>query len=106
MVRGYSDNQAAEMGFERAAYKFPTAPGKGTGTLVMKIWGNKCLICYFKMDDGEKLKLSVFREHEFDRFFQPEKCSLDMSEVKIGSVMEISYGITKNGTAKFLTAKV
>ena len=106
MVRGYSDHQAAALGFDRAAYKFPTVPGKGTCTLVMKIWGTKCLICYFVMDDGEKLKLSVFREHVFDRFFYPEKCSLDMSEVEIGSIMEISYGITKNGRAKFLTAKV
>ena len=106
MVRGYSEHQAEKMCFPRSQYQFPNAAGKGTGTLVMKIWGNKCLVCYFDMDDGENIKLAAFREHTHDRFFQPEKSELDLAGVEIGSVMEISYGITSTGRAKFLSAKV
>lgn len=106
MVRGYSEHQAEEMGFPRSQYQFPNTAGKGTGILVMKIWGNKCLVCYFDMDDGEKIKLAAFREHTHDRFFQPEKSELDLAGVEIGSVMEISYGITGTGRANFLSAKV
>jgi len=104
MVRGYSENQVREMGFPRADYSFPKEPGEGSGTLVMKMWGNKCLICYFDMDDGSKIKLSLFREHETDRHFFPENSEIDFTEVEIGSQMEIAYGITRTGKAKFLTA--
>ena len=106
MVKGYSENQVREMGFDRSQYRFPDTAGKGTGALTMKIWGNKCLLCYFDMDDGAKIKLTVFRERVHNRYFQPEKSELDLAEVEIGSFMEIAYGITRNGTAKFLTAKV
>jgi len=106
MVRGYSENQVKEMGFKRGEYKFPTVAGKGTATLAMKMWGNKCLLCYFDMDDGQKIKLTAFREHEHDRYFYPRNCDLDMAAVEIGSRMEVAYGITKTGTASFLNASI
>lgn len=106
MKRAYSRYQLKEMDFDVERYKFPTASGKGTGTLAMKQWGNKCLVCYFDMDDGEKIKLTVWREHVEDRYFRPEKSDLDISEVEIGSRMELSYGITRTGKAKFLDANL
>ena len=106
MVRGYSESKVVEMGFPRKDYKFPTVAGRGTGTLVMKMWSKKCLICYFELDDGEKIKLCAFREHEHDRFFFPNKSKTDMASVEIGSRMEIEYGITKTGNASFLDATV
>lgn len=105
MVRGYSKNQAREMGFPCDRYQFPTVAGKGTGVLAMKVWDNKCLICYFDMDDGEKIKLVALREHENDWSFRPNHFNKDMALVEIGSLMEISYKITKTGLSSLLNAK-
>ena len=50
----YTPAQARETGFDRNAYT-PAAEGVFTGTLVMKVYGDFCLRCYFETDDGQTL---------------------------------------------------
>ena len=106
MVRGYSRLQVQGMeNFNRSDYSFPKTPGRGTGILTMKEWGNsRCLICYFDMDDGEKLMLSVWQERDSSRSYKPKNCDLDLTTVEIGSRMEIGYELTKSGKSRFLYA--
>ncbi len=107
MNRAYSRNQLEEVGFDYRRYSFPKAPGRGTGTLVMKEWGKaKCLICYFDMDTGEKLALSVWWDSNPQRSYRPKQSDIDMSMVEIGTRMNICYELSSSGKSRFLEAKI
>lgn len=101
--RGYSRTQIDEMGFDVSEYEFPKGPGRATGTLVMKQWGNKCLICYFDLDTGDKLRLTVWWKGD-DRSYCPKGSDIDMSCVEIGTRMEIAYDVGESGLSLFLYA--
>lgn len=107
MNRGYSRSQMDDMAFDYEKYRFPNAPGKGTGTLAMKEWGKrKCLICYFDMDTGEKLAISVWWSSDGDRCYCPKRSDIDLSMVEIGTRMEIEYELTTSGKSRFLSANI
>ena len=101
-LRGYSKAQIDEAGFNDYGYGFPTAPGRATAMLVMKRWTRKGLVCYFDLDTGEKLMLTVWRGVECS--YRPRESDVDMSYVQIGTRMEIAYDVDRNGKSVFLYA--
>ena len=108
MTRGYSRNQVRDMGFDRKSYRFPKEPGKGTGMLTMKEWAHSqgCLLCFFELDEGEKLILSVWRQKDDARSYKPRNCDLVMTQVPIGSRMDLEYDLTPKGHSRFLYAEL
>lgn len=105
--RGYSKGQVRDMGFPMSDYDFPQGEGSFTGTLVMKRWNKQNgLICYFNTTDGYKYKLCVWFSHDAKRAYRPAKSEVDISYVEIGSVVKVTYGLTRNGKSKWLEAEV
>ncbi len=107
MNRAFTRKQLCGIGFEYGRYHYPTAPGRGTGNLVMKEWCKKrCLICYFDMDDGELLALCVWSSVDDSRSYRPSRSNLDLSEVELGTRMEIEYALSETGMSRFLDATI
>ncbi len=101
-LRGYSKGQADTTGFNDYGYDFPKGSGRGTATLVMKRWAHKGLVCYFDLDTGEKLMLTVWRGRGCS--YCPRESDVDMSFVEIGTRMEIAYDVDMRGKSVFLYA--
>ena len=73
----------------------------------MKRWNKQNgLICYFNTTDGYKYKLCVWFSHDEKRAYRPAKSEVDISYVEIGSVVKVTYGLTRNGKSKWLEAEV
>ena len=61
------------------------------------------MTCYFDLDTGEKLRLTVWWKGD-GRSYRPRNSDLDLSMTEIGTRMEIAYDVTESGRSLFLYA--
>lgn len=96
-----------DIGFPTNEYTFPEGEGSFMGKLVMKKWtDNKALLCYFDTQDSRKLKIQVYWKPELSKSYRPRNSSLDVSQIPIGTVVRVEYGLSKNGKTIWLTAEI
>jgi len=98
----YTPAQARETGFDRNAYT-PAAEGVFIGTLVMKVYGDFCLRCYFETDEGRKLKLTAWQNRRTGKY-GPRGSGIDFKDVPLNSKWENSVGVSRTGKAVWITA--
>jgi len=77
----YTPAQAREIGFDRNAY---TAADVGSfiGTLVMKVYGDFCLRCYFDAPNGRKVKVTAWQNRRTGRY-GPRGSELDFKDIPL-----------------------
>jgi len=92
----YTSTQAREIGFDRSEYT-PAAVGVFMGRLVMKVYGDFCIRCYFVTDGGEKLKLTAWQNRRTGRY-GPRGCETDFKDVPLQTVW--SNRVEKSKTGK------
>ena len=98
----YTPAQAREIGFDRNAYT-PAAEGVFTGTLVMKVYGDFCLRCYFETDDGQKLKLTAWQNRRTGQY-GPRFSGVDFKDVPLKTKWENRVGRSRTGKAVWIKA--
>jgi hypothetical protein len=84
-------------------YSFDVPVGTWLATLQAVAWGKSHnLLCYFTSEEnGDRYVLSTF----WNRQFRPHLDGPEFDKEALGSVYEITTEISKNGRAKFVTAK-
>jgi hypothetical protein len=95
--------QAREIGFDRNAYT-PAAVGTFTGTLIMKIYGDFCLRCYFETADGRKLKVTAWQNRRTGKC-GPYRSGMDFKEIPLQTKWENSVGLSRTGKLVWTGAK-
>ena len=91
----YTPAQARETGFDRNAYT-PAAEGVFTGALVMKVYGDFCLRCYFETDGGEKIKLTAWQNRSTG-LYGPYRSGMDFKAVPLHTKWKNSVGKSRTG---------
>jgi hypothetical protein len=99
----YTPGQAREIGFDRNAYEV-AAEGAFTGTLVMKIYGDFCIRCYFETIDGRKLKLTAWQNRRTGKY-GPYRSGMDFKEIPLQTVWENNVGLSRTGNPTWIEAK-
>jgi hypothetical protein len=99
----YTPAQARESGFDRNAYT-PAAEGVFTGTLVMKIYGDFCLRCYFETDGGEKLKLTAWQDRRTGKY-GPRGSSADFKDIPLQTKWKNRVGLSRTGKPTWADAE-
>ena len=64
-IRALSKAQFAQSGFDTSDYHFITEPGTFTAYLDLKVWGKRCLECFFTFADGRKIIACTFPEADY-----------------------------------------
>jgi len=100
----YTPAQAREIGFDRNAYASATVEGTFTGTLVMKIYGDFCLRCYFETKDGQKLKLTAWQDRRTKRY-GPRGSEVNFKDIPLQTKWENEVGHSRTGKLTWKTAK-
>jgi hypothetical protein len=95
--------QAREAGFDRNGYA-PAAEGNFTGTLVMKIYGDFCLRCYFETDNGERLKLTAWQDRKTERY-GPRGCGVDFKKTPLFTKWANRVGLSRTGKPSWADAE-
>jgi len=98
----YTPAQAREIGFDRNAYT-PAAEGVFTGRLVMKVYGDFCLRCYFETDGGEKIKLTAWQNRRTGRY-GPYRSGMDFATVPLQSIWGIRVERSKTDKLTWIAA--
>jgi len=99
----YTPAQAREAGFDRNAYT-PAAEGSFIGTLVMKVYGDFCLRCYFETDEGRKLKITAWQNRRTGKY-GPRGSGIDFKDVPLKSKWENRVGTNRTGQAVWIQAE-
>jgi len=99
----YTPAQAQEAGFDRNAYT-PAAEGAFIGTLVMKIYGDFCLRCYFETDCGRKLKLTAWQNRRTGRF-GPRGSGIDFKDIPLKTKWENRVELNRTGKPTWVQAE-
>ena len=99
----YTPAQAREIGFDRNAY---TSAGEGifTGTLVMKVYGDFCLRCYFVTDNGHRLKLTAWQNRRTGKY-DPHGSCIDFKNVPLNSKWENRVKLSRTGKPTWVQAE-
>ena len=64
-MRALSKAQFAQSGFDTSDYYFITEPGTFTAYWDLKVWGKRCLECFFTFEDGRKIVACTFPEADY-----------------------------------------
>jgi len=91
----YTPAQAREIGFDRNAYT-PADEGVFTGRLVMKIYGDFCLRCYFQTADGQKLKVTAY-QNRGTGLYGPYRSGMNFKAVPLQTKWKNSVGKSRTG---------
>ena len=91
----YTPTQAREIGFDRNAYATATE-GVFIGTLVMKIYGDFCLRCYFETENGQKLKLTAWQNRRTGKY-GPRGSGIDFKDVPLKTKWKNRVGVSRTG---------
>ena len=80
-VRALSKAQFAQSGFDTSDYHFITEPGTFTAYLELKVWGKRCLECFFTFEDGRKIVACTFPEADY----------LGLADIPIGTNLRLTF---------------
>ena len=64
-IRALSKAQLAQSEFDIRSYHFITETGTFTAYLDLKVWGKRCLECFFTFADGRKIISCTFPEVDY-----------------------------------------
>ena len=98
----YSYVQAREIGFDRNAYT-PAAEGVFMGRLVMKIYGDFCLRCYFQTADKQKLKVTAYQNRRTGRY-SPRRSEVNFETVPLQTIWGIRVERNKRDRLTWVAA--
>jgi hypothetical protein len=99
----YSPAQAREIGFDRNAYA-PAAEGEFMGVLVMKVYGDFCIRCYFETADGEKVKLTAW-QNRLTGQYGPRGSGIDFKNVPLQTIWHNRVGQSRTGALTWVAAE-
>ena len=86
-IRALSKAQFAQCGFDTSKYHFITEPGTFTAYLDLKVWGKRCLECFFTFADGRKIIACTFPEVDY----------LGLADIPIGTNLRLTFvGAARN----------
>ena len=80
-IRALSKAQFAQSGFDTSDYHFITEPGTFTAYLDLKVWGKRCLECFFTFADGRKIIACTFPEADY----------LGLADIPIGTECVLTF---------------
>ena len=80
-IRALSKAQFAQCGFDTSKYHFITEPGTFTAYLDLKVWGKRCLECFFTFADGRKIIACTFPEADY----------LGLADIPIGTECVLTF---------------
>lgn len=80
-IRALSKAQFAQSGFDTNNYHFITEPGTFTAYLDLKVWGKRCLECFFTFVDGRKIIACTFPEADY----------LGLADIPIGTECVLTF---------------
>ena len=80
-IRALSKAQFAQSGFDTSDYHFITEPGTFTAYLDLKVWGKRCLECFFTFADGRKIISCTFPEVDY----------LGLADIPAGTDMRLTF---------------
>ena len=80
-IRALSKAQFAQSGFDTSDYHFITEPGFFTALLDLKVWGKRCLECFFTFADGRKIVACTFPEADY----------LGLADIPIGTNLRLTF---------------
>ena len=92
MVRALSKAQFTQSGFDSRNYHFITEPGTFTALLDLKVWGKRCLECFFTFADGRKVIACTFPEADY----------LGLADIPIGTNLRLTFEETVRSKRTYL----
>lgn len=110
MIRAYSFRAAINDGLEPRDYKYDDIPtGEYCGILDFKIWAKKGpgLHCYFTLDNGNKIKVTAFKNRGSDsNAYTARDGFFDLSQKGLeGTRFTLNIGVNSKGRTAFLSAQ-
>ena len=91
-IRALSKAQFAQGGFDTSDYHFITEPGTFTALLDLKVWGKRCLECFFTFADGRKVIACTFPEADY----------LGLADIPIGTNLRLTFEETVRSKRTYL----
>ena len=80
-IGALSKAQFAQSGFDGRDYHFITEAGTFTAYLDLKVWGKRCLECFFTFEDGRKIVACTFPEADY----------LGLADIPIGTNLRLTF---------------
>ena len=80
-IRALSKAQLAQSEFDIRSYHFITETGTFTADLDLKVWGRRCLECFFTFADGRKIVACTFPEADY----------LGLADIPIGTNLRLTF---------------
>ena len=80
-IRALSKAQFAQSGFDTNDYHFITELGTFTAYLDLKVWGKRCLECFFTFADDRKIVACTFPEADY----------LGLADIPIGTKLRLTF---------------
>lgn len=91
-VRALSKAQLAQSEFDIRSYHFITETGAFTAYLDLKVWGKRCLECFFTFADGRKIVACTFPEADY----------LGLADIPVGSNLKLTFEETVRSKRTYL----
>ena len=91
-VRALSKAQLAQSEFDIRSYHFITETGTFTVYLDLKVWGKRCLECFFTFADGRKIVACTFPEADY----------LGLADIPVGSNLKLTFEETVRSKRTYL----
>ena len=80
-IRVLAKAQLAQSEFDIRSYHFITETGTFTAYLDLKVWGKRCLECFFTFADGRKIVACTFPEADY----------LGLADIPIGTNRSLTF---------------
>lgn len=80
-IRALSKAQLAQSEFDIRSYHFITETGTFTAYWDLKVWGKRCLECFFTFADGRKIVACTFPEADY----------LGLADIPIGTNLRLTF---------------
>ena len=80
-IRALAKAQLAQSEFDIRSYHFITETGTFTAYLDLKVWGKRCLECFFTFADERKIVACTF----------PEANYLGLADIPIGTNLRLTF---------------
>ena len=80
-IRALSKAQLAQSEFDTRGYHFITETGTFTAYLDLKVWGRRCLECFFTFEDGRKIVACTFPEADY----------LGLADIPAGTNLRLTF---------------
>ena len=91
-VRALSKAQLSQSEFDIRSYHFITETGTFTAYLDFKVWGKRCLECFFTFADGRKIVACTFPEADY----------LGLADIPVGSNLKLTFEETVRSKCTYL----